>query len=92
MNKFVREQLIKKSSSMLENKKKMEHLNKTIELNDRSIDYMENELLRSKDLYNLTENDIDKEKVELNEYILFSLKYLKEMYTKSLVEFRKVIK
>lgn len=92
MNKFVREQLIKKSSSMLENKKKMEHLNKTIELNDRSIDYMENELFRSKDLYNLTENDLDKEKVELNEYILFSLKYLKEMYTKSLVEFRKVIK
>lgn len=92
MNKFVREHFKNKSNSILANKNKKEDLEHTIKLNDRSIDYIENILIRHKDNYNYTESDIDKEHVELNEYILFVLKYVGNLYSNSLKNICKVLK
>ena len=83
MNRF------NKKVSKLEEK---QSIRKTLQYNDEAIDYIQNNIYRLENLIKLSPDDeIIKNELDTNNYILFSLTYLDECYKNRLKQIGGVV-
>lgn len=68
------------------NKKLIESLQKSLQLNASAQDYVENQINKAKDILHFNDNDCSiKVDLENLSYIQFTLKFLEDSYNKSLM-------